>query len=771
MTIARRLRISLSYFCLVGLLTPITFAQDRQSSLTRQAPLPVEAAASALKFERSPIDISPDGRWVAYVLKNPRLKEPQTETSDQVRFSRTGVPYLYWGCDVWITNTQSGESKNLTEYKGTSWAPRWSPDSSLLAFYSDRNGIAQLWTWEKRSGKLGRVSAAVVRPWYLETVAWTPDSKSIITKVLPPGESLDGLENTNAPVIDRQQTDTQQRQRQASPRVLVYTSRPIGNKIDPADPKVSNLELPPWSNSLRGELALIDVSSGKLQFLAKGVRPNLFSFSPDGTRVVLSVPKQRKTPNSLTFLYDLVVVSLANLHSQVISEFSPGVPSLRVAWSSDGTLLSYVSDGECFVYPIGREVRKASKTSHPRFTGKPMWDANGQYIYLLGGNTLWKITVANGSIVPALRDSERQIVGLIAPGKDRQQDLYVGTRNDKSKQQGFYRVKLSTGEVSKLIENNKIYDLSLSDVSADGQQIVFGAQDAQHDQNLWIVDSAFRSPRQLTNVNPQFDQVAMGTSRLIEYKSNDRQELRGALLLPADYQEGKRYPLIVKVYGGDMLSNYVNQFGFSAFGNDNMQLFATRGYAVLLPDTPLRIGTPMRDLAKTVLPAIDKVIDMGVADPERLGIMGHSYGGYSTLSLIVQSTRFKAAHMDAGQGNLVGTYGGMMKSGDTFGVGWAEEGQGRMGGTPWEFRERYIENSPVFYLDRVQTPLFISQGALDTDTFLSDEIFVGLRRLGKEVLYAKYEGEGHGIEGYANKIDYWNRMIGWFDLHLKNISK
>jgi dipeptidyl aminopeptidase/acylaminoacyl peptidase len=202
-----------------------------------------------------------------------------------------------------------------------------------------------------------------------------------------------------------------------------------------------------------------------------------------------------------------------------------------------------------------------------------------------------------------------------------------------------------------------------------------------------------------------------------------------------------------------------------------MQLFATRGYAVLLPDSALRIGTPMQDLARTVLPAVDRVIELGIADPERLGIMGHSYGGYSTLSLIVQTTRFKAAHMDAGVGNLISQYGEMMKSGATFGVGWAEQGQGRMGGTPWEFRERYIQNSPLFYLDRVQTPLLITQGALDLSPFLSDEVFVGLRRLGKEVTYAKYEGEGHGIEGYANKTDYWNRLIAWFDQHLKSSSE
>jgi dipeptidyl aminopeptidase/acylaminoacyl peptidase len=94
-------------------------------------------------------------------------------------------------------------------------------------------------------------------------------------------------------------------------------------------------------------------------------------------------------------------------------------------------------------------------------------------------------------------------------------------------------------------------------------------------------------------------------------------------------------------------------------------------------------------------------------------------------------------------------------------------------GTPWESRSRYIENSPVFYLDRVETPLLIVHGSLDDAVapFLAEEVFVGLRRLGKEVVYARYEGEGHSIESYANQVDYVNRMIAWFDRHLKKDQK
>src|SRR5260370_14965156 len=143
----------------------------------------------------------------------------------------------------------------------------------------------------------------------------------------------------------------------------------------------------------------------------------------------------------------------------------------------------------------------------------------------------------------------------------------------------------------------------------------------------------------------------------------------------------------------------------------NMQLLATRGYAVLFPDSRISVGTPMTDLVKTVLPGVNKAIELGVADPEKLGLMGQSYGGYSTLALIVQTTRFKAALRVAGPSNLVSLYVEMDENGTPGAIGVLQDGQGMMRGTPWEVRDRYIENSPLFYLDRVQSPLLIVQGS------------------------------------------------------------
>jgi dipeptidyl aminopeptidase/acylaminoacyl peptidase len=178
----------------------------------------------------------------------------------------------------------------------------------------------------------------------------------------------------------------------------------------------------------------------------------------------------------------------------------------------------------------------------------------------------------------------------------------------------------------------------------------------------------------------------------------------------------------------------------------------------------------MLNLAKTVLPGINKVIEMGIADPHRLALMRHSNGGYGVLSLIVQTQRFRAAVEMDGTSDLVGLfglYGEMDRTGAAFGISILEHGQDAMGGSLWQFKDRYIENSPVYYFDRITTPLLIVHGAQDdaVAAFLGDQAFVTLRRLGKKVVYARYEGEDHSplYWRYDHQLDLCKRILRWLD--------
>jgi dipeptidyl aminopeptidase/acylaminoacyl peptidase len=224
----------------------------------------------------------------------------------------------------------------------------------------------------------------------------------------------------------------------------------------------------------------------------------------------------------------------------------------------------------------------------------------------------------------------REIVAPSGDGRywspDGGRTLYATMRDTDTKQTGVLKVDTVTGRTGEALREDKLYG-GMFNLDAVGATVVFAAQDAQHPTDLWTANLGFTNSRRLTHINSRLDAYEFGRSRLIDWRGADGAALRGALLLPAGYREGVRYPLIVRVYGGDISSNYVNRCGLEGSGVDNQQMLATRGYAVLMPDTPLEMGTPMADIAKAVLPAVDRAIELGIADPERLGVMGHSYGG------------------------------------------------------------------------------------------------------------------------------------------------
>ena len=743
---------SLALFCLLIVSVDSSRAQSAVSSQRALEPLPVATASAAKTFAPINIDISPDGLWVAYTLGDPRRRKLQGLPSDVWKvFTCSGALYLLANTDLLISNTKTGETINISSGKSANWGPSWSPDGKSLAFYSDRSGKAHVWIWERQTGKLRSLTSAVVHPRFrFEKIFWTPDGRQVLTKVLGSTQTLD----------DCFDGTTRRRPFDPAAKAIYYS-------------KSSELQLPSSTDSFLGDLAMVDTLTGKLKRLVRQEKIVAYSLSPSGDRVVYISPAHVKPSNQLLFTYVLSVLSLSNGQIERVRDFSPGVPSLPVSWSSNGRTLAFISDGECFIWSPGEQARKVSGNGVAKFSQTPLWDEREQLLYVLGQNKIWRISSNDLKAIPLTNTWSRQIRGLVSRHDGQQvwspdggQSIYVTTNNSETKQDGFYRLDLHTGEFSKMLEADISINTMLSGVSPDNRLLVYAAQSARQEQNLWITDPHFRNPRQLTHVNPELERYPSGEARLIDYSTSDGKKLQATLLLPVNYQRDRRYPLVVWVYGGSMLSANVNRYGAAGSEHHNMQLLSSRGYAVLLPDTPLGVGTTMQDLAKTVLPAIDKIIEIGIADPQRLGVMGISYGGYSTLALIVQTARFKAAVMDVGMGNLTSSYGLMLKNGEAYGASWAERGQGRMGGPPWEFPERYIQNSPVFYLHKVQTPLLINHGGMDLSPFHSEEIFVGLRRLGKKVIYVRYENEGHGIEYHGNRVDYWNRVIDWFSSHL-----
>lgn len=746
--------------------------------------LPIETALRALALRYNcPPSLSPDGRWAAYTLQDDARRLADTDERHHW-FSTHGVSTLIGaGNDIWITNLDTRESRNLTTGKGTNWNPVWSPDGHRLAFYSDRDGLARLWVWDKRRGSLQRVSTTIVRPFdQSDAVQWTPDSRHLLTKVLPAETTLEAA--ARAMTGDALKlTDDRPADSQAT--VTVYRSSPIAKaKVQLSNRFHSSLGIGLF-NRWRADLALIEFASGQTRIIARDIHPQGVRLAPDGKHVAYTQTKWLG-PVPAENRFDLMVVALNDLRARTVaSNLTKFFWGTAFSWSPDGQRLSWnveTMDGksQCVIVDLKRDERTviefAARVGFPR---PPLWDAAGTKIYLPAQQSIWQMNLAERSASELAVLANRTLTEVIAPAHsgrfwspDGGRSMLLMARDATTLNGSLQRLDLVTGQFSQWREENKRYsDGNSIACSADGRRAIYLAEDAQHPPDFWLLQNDSTQPRQVTHTNPQLERYATGETKLIEWQSAEGRKLRGALLLPTGYQSGRRYPLIVWVYSGASLSRQLNQYGLESKGVWNMQLFASRGYAVLLPDVPSRGASPLRDLAQMVMPGVDKAIELGIADPERLGLGGHSNGGYSTLALLVQTSRFKAAVCSAGFGNLFGSYAALGDDGEAFGTHWYEQGPHALGGSPWTVREKYLENSPFFHLDKVRTPLLLLHGAQDESVppYLPAEVFVGLRRLGQKVAYAKYEREGHVPVrwGYANQLDYCQRMISWYDEHLK----
>jgi len=775
-------------FCSFWCLLPVT-QQSRLSAQVaardqpdfRLAPISPEASLGILGVGGfvgpGSIAISPDGQMVVFSVCDRRKRSVETDPRYQT-FTRQYVPSLFAGCELMVTEVRTAKASKIMS-TGSSWSPEWSSDGQFVAFYSDHDGAANLWVWEKKSQSVRRVSKAIVVG-FLEP-EWMLNNSAILATTLPDGMSIEMAVNMTlggAANLKRGNTNTES-------SVVVYRYQP---GVTTESTSTTAFDLSQWF----GDLVILNASSGSKRILTAGIRCFGRRVSPDG-RFIAFTNQQGFTPNTHRPLFDLMSYSLADRRVTVLLKNTELLEPRSFSWSPDSEKLSYCGGApgiDCYVVPrAGGSAINITPSSHPPFFSgtdrAPLWTDNGQHLYQLTKDGVWKLRIADRTATRIASLPEYDLVDFALPLDARQvaatnsQSFIVIARNRTTKKVAFCSIDLLTSELRILTQVDQAiggfpYARYSLDVSPDGKTLVYRAQDAGHPAEIWISDREFTRPRQLTSINSHIPQSRLGESRLIEWVGANGEKTRGIVLLPPEYEEGQRYPVILYQYPGIPRTDNLNYYGLSVGGGGvgDMQLFASRGYVVFLPDTPMpRKFSPMVGILEDLQPAINRLAELGIADTKRMGIMGGSYGGYAVLSVITQTKQFKAAVARSSHGDMVGVYAFMGRSGDTRGVAWAETGQGGMGGTPWQYRNRYIENSPFYYLDRVETPLLLIHGSEDPaiPSIMADQTFVGLRRLGKEVEYARYEGEGHNESGwgYANQLDYINRVIYWFDKHLR----
>jgi len=287
--------------------------------------------------------------------------------------------------------------------------------------------------------------------------------------------------------------------------------------------------------------------------------------------------------------------------------------------------------------------------------------------------------------------------------------------------------------------------------------------------NYYVANADFKGGRQITDANPQQKEFAWTSGvKLINYTSAKGDKLQGALYLPANYQPGKKYPLLVTIY--EKRSNLANTYvSVNETSTPNRSLYTSRGYAVLDPDIVYRVNDPGMSAVWCVIPAVKAAIGTGMIDSTNVGLWGHSWGGYQTAFLVTQTNIFKAAIAGAPLTNMVSMYASVYWNTGNSDAGIFESSQGRFKGNFIDNYEAYIRNSPVFHADKVKTPLIIladdKDGAVDFNQGIT--YYNTLSQLKKNVILLEYVGENHGLARPVNMKDYAARQKEWFDHYLK----
>jgi dipeptidyl aminopeptidase/acylaminoacyl peptidase len=658
--------------------------------------------------------------------------------------------------DVVVYETRTGRSDKVFKQLMNVRQAAWSRDGSQLALLTTSENAEQLpvttaWVWDAVRRTLAEVprrdGSAIAAN---SGLTWLPDGSRLVVALRD--------------VADDRAAQAAFKKVVEGP-IVVHTSKDA---------------LLDWDSLRRADrlrsVAELDPKTGETRSLVSRGKITDYQLARDGSFITFREDATEKT--------DYDVISGTSNHLKMVRAGTSSVlldaKTLKTnnpRWSDDGSMFAFAEKGEVFVQQVS-DAKPRSLTPKPEKPADTTERAEEAESFSAGAfsrdNTKLVVTSRKGWYVVSVADGTRDrvftlnekneelnprasVIGWTPAGDG----LLVNFSEPNRWERGVMRLDIKTRELTALVKDRNLYQNVR--YSRDGGMVVFSKSDCDRPADIYVADASFRNPRQLTTLNPWMANKALPTSELVSYRDADGKTLYGVLRYPVNYQKGQKYPTVFEIYE----TFFENGF------NARAAFLANHGYVVFHPSVNLVVGRPGESWAKGVTAAANKLIDMGVADPDRLGVHGTSYGGYATVLLLTETDRFKAAINISGKVNMVSFYTDSPRLG-VRNTHAPEKSQDRIGGTLWEFPERYLEHSAIMRADRIKTPLLNITGDQDPNVPASQsrEIYYALRRLGREVEWVRYANGGHRPpNSVSESIDFEQRILAWYDKHLKSETR
>ncbi|WP_171032901.1 S9 family peptidase [Fodinibius saliphilus] len=453
--------------------------------------------------------------------------------------------------------------------------------------------------------------------------------------------------------------------------------------------------------------------------------------------------------------------------------------------SPDGKYLQYFKDQNWWVYNIekGKHINltKNINTRFQNFTnvngrknrrpfGRGEWAEDDRWFIVYDQYDAYKIW-ADGSKTEKLTSGTQDKIRYRQvrfdydnKGIAKDETIYFSMYGDESKDRGYARTS-KAGQTHTLVYEPKMYNrLTKADST---EHYIYQVQSATDSPDFFHVDYDFADPVALTYTNPQQDNYYWADDEVVTFTNANGEQLEGRLLYPANYDPDKKYPMITYIY--EERSQTTHQYSIPTKRNPyNFRRFSSEGYFVFQPDITYELSNPGISAVESVVPAVEKMIDTGMVNKDQIGLTGHSWGAYQTTFIITQTNLFNSAVAGAPLTNMISMYNSVYWNSGTPDANIFEVSQGRFPDPWWKDWDNFVENSPIFQMEGVSTPLLVEFGTQDgaVDFNQGVELYNTMRRMQNPFVMLVYEGENHGLAREENQIDYANRAFQWHEHYL-----